>query len=96
MRRGHVGVGRSGDGDSYGPSYPGRKYSKTPRTKNEMHLFQKRPRLTSAVVNTTRCSKKKRHERRFVSDIDVCMNDLQKNASFCPEAKVQPDNDRGR
>ena len=38
----------------------------------------------------------KRTERRFVPDIDVCINDLQKNASFSPDAKIRWANHRRR
>ena len=60
VRRGHVGVGWSGDRDGYGPSYFGRKYPKTPTTRHEMQLFQKMTKWTSAVVDTTRFSKQKK------------------------------------
>ena len=38
----------------------------------------------------------KRTERRFVPDIDVCINDLHKDASFCPDAKIRSPNHRRR
>ena len=109
VRRGHVGVGWNADRDGYGPSYFGRKYPKTPTTRHEMQLFQKMTKWTSAVVDTTRFSKKKtgrghhtmfgiskRTERKFVPFIDVCENDQHKNVSFCDDAKLRPANHRGR